>query len=96
MTSKRVDGHWQISYGDGSAASGDVYMDHIRVAGVHVHGQAIEVARRLSRSFLTDGGNDGLLGLAFPKLNTVQPHPVATPVQNMLDDKLIDPVSGVS
>ncbi|KAH9833813.1 acid protease [Rhodofomes roseus] len=90
-TAKRVDGTWKISYGDGSSASGDVWMDHISVAGVHIHGQAIEVAQHLSRAFLTDGGNDGLLGLAFPKLNTVQPHRVATPVENMLEKRLIDP-----
>lgn len=60
-----------------------------------VHQQAIEVARKLSSAFLTDGGNDGLLGLAFPKINTVEPHRVATPVQNMLEQKLIDPVSYV-
>ncbi|EPT00808.1 hypothetical protein FOMPIDRAFT_1145956 [Fomitopsis schrenkii] len=90
-TAKKVDGRWQISYGDGSSASGDVWKDHIRVAGVSVHQQAIEVARKLSSAFLTDGGNDGLLGLAFPKINTVEPHRVATPVQNMLEQKLIDP-----
>ncbi|KAH9927330.1 acid protease [Fomitopsis serialis] len=90
-TAKKVDGSWKISYGDGSSASGDVWMDHIRVAGVRIHGQAVEVAQRLSRAFLTDGGNDGLLGLAFPKLNTVEPHRVATPVENMLEMRLIDP-----
>lgn len=91
VTSHKADGSWKISYGDGSSASGEVYTDNIRVAGVHVHGQAIEVAQHLSNSFLTDGGNDGLLGLAFPQLNTVKPHRVATPVENMINKKLIDP-----
>jgi hypothetical protein len=51
---------------------------------------ALELATSLSASFLTDGGNDGLLGLAWPKLNTVKPHPVATPVKNMIDQNLIE------
>ncbi|CCM05547.1 uncharacterized protein FIBRA_07774 [Fibroporia radiculosa] len=90
-TSSKTDGTWKISYGDGSSASGDVYTDHVRVAGVHIHGQAVEVAQHLSKNFLTDGGNDGLLGLAWPSINTVQPNAVATPVQNMIDKNLINP-----
>ncbi|KAF9819477.1 hypothetical protein IEO21_02085 [Rhodonia placenta] len=90
-TASKTDGTWKISYGDGSSAYGDVYTDHIRVAGVHLHGQAVEVAQHLSSGFLTDKGNDGLLGLAFPQLNTVKPHHVATPVENMINQKLIDP-----
>jgi hypothetical protein len=31
------------------------------------HGLDIELAKKLSSSFLTDGGNDGLLGLAWPE-----------------------------
>lgn len=93
-SAKKVDhARWKISYGDGSSASGNVWTDNIRVAGVHLHNQAIEVAQQLSSAFLTDGGNDGLLGLAFPKLNTVEPHRVATPVENMIKQRLIDPVS---
>ena len=30
------------------------------------------------------GTGDGLLGLAWPAINTVTPKPVATPVQNMI------------
>jgi hypothetical protein len=55
-----------------------------------VPGQAVEAAKKLSSSFLTDGGNDGLLGLAWPEINTVHPRPVATPVKNMIEKKLID------
>lgn len=54
------------------------------------------MAQHLSSGFLTDKGNDGLLGLAFPQLNTVKPHHVATPVENMINQKLIDPVSKLS
>ncbi|KAI0690857.1 acid protease [Cytidiella melzeri] len=88
-TAERAPGTWNISYGDGSSASGDVYVDVVSVAGVTIPYQAVECARELSSSFLQDGGNDGLLGLAWPMLNTVEPHKVKTPMQNMIDQKVI-------
>jgi hypothetical protein len=88
-TSKKASGTWNISYGDGSTASGDVYNDTVSVAGVTIKSQAVECAKKLSSSFLQDGGNDGLLGLAWPALNTVEPHRVKTPVQNMIEQKAI-------
>ncbi|KAI0658656.1 acid protease [Cubamyces menziesii] len=90
-TAKKASGTWNISYGDGSSASGNVYTDTVTVADVVIEGQAIELAEKLSSSFLQDGGNDGLLGLAWPQINTVQPEPVATPVENMINKKLINP-----
>ncbi|KAI0638655.1 acid protease [Trametes polyzona] len=90
-TAKKASGTWNISYGDGSSASGNVYTDNVTVADITIQGQAIELAEKLSSSFLQDGGNDGLLGLAWPQINTVQPDPVATPVENMITKKLIDP-----
>ena len=51
-----------------------------------VENQAVELASTLSQSF-QEGQGDGLLGLAFPSINTVRPKPVATPVQNMIDQK---------
>ena len=73
---------WQISYGDGSGASGDVGTDTLILGGLSVENQAIELAKKLSAQFVQDEG-DGLLGLAFGTINTVQPNPVATPVENM-------------
>ncbi|OCH94481.1 acid protease [Obba rivulosa] len=90
-TAKKTEGTWNISYGDGSSASGNVYTDNVTVAGITIKGQAVELAKNLSSSFLSDGGNDGLLGLAWPAINTVQPQPVATPVENMMKQKLVDP-----
>ena len=55
---------WNITYGDGSSANGDVYLDNVTVASVTIPNQAVECARELSSAFLKDGGNDGLLGLA--------------------------------
>ncbi|KAF8691596.1 Eukaryotic aspartyl protease, partial [Rhizoctonia solani] len=83
---------WKISYGDGSHASGDVVMDTIIIGDITIKQQAVEVARQLSDEFLR-GGSDGLLGLAFPKLNTVQPHQQKTPMQNMVEQGLVkDPI----
>ncbi|KAI0692181.1 acid protease [Cerioporus squamosus] len=90
-TAKKASGSWNISYGDGSSASGNVYTDTVTVGDIAIPGQAVELAEKLSSSFLQDGGNDGLLGLAWPSINTVSPKPVATPVENMINKKLIDP-----
>ena len=91
-TAKKASGAWNISYGDGSSASGNVYAETVTVGDIAIAGQAVELAEKLSSSFLQDGGNDGLLGLAWPAINTVSPKPVPTPVENMINKKLIDPV----
>lgn len=44
----------------------------------------MELAKNLSPSFVASKG-DGLLGLAFGSINTVQPTPVKTPVENMAE-----------
>ena len=74
---------WQISYGDGSSASGTVGTDVVNLGGIVIQNQAIELAKTLSTQFQQDT-SDGLLGLAWGSINTVQPSPVQTPVQNMI------------
>ena len=91
-SAKEADGSWNISYGDGSSASGNVYSETVTLGDLAIPGQAVELAKKLSSSFLQDSGNDGLLGLAWPAINTVYPRPVATPVENLINKKLIDPV----
>ncbi|KAK1814060.1 hypothetical protein LTR12_011578 [Friedmanniomyces endolithicus] len=69
---------WNISYGDGSGAAGDVYADTVVVGGVTATSQAVEAATSVSAQFQQDTNNDGLLGLAFSSINTVSPTPQNT------------------
>ncbi|KAJ5819445.1 Peptidase aspartic catalytic [Penicillium riverlandense] len=64
---------WNISYSDGSSASGNVFQDTVTVGGVQATSQAVEAAEQVSQRFVSDRNNDGLLGLAFSSINTVTP-----------------------
>ncbi|KAL9110155.1 MAG: hypothetical protein Q9227_005215 [Pyrenula ochraceoflavens] len=64
---------FNISYGDGSFASGPVGMDQVDIGGATVQQQAIGVPDQVSDSFVKDGQSNGLVGLAFSQLNTIQP-----------------------
>lgn len=77
---------WQISYGDGSSASGTVGTDTLNLGGLAVENQAIELSNKLSDSFVQNQGS-GLLGLAFGSINTVKPTAVSTPVENMISQQ---------
>ncbi|KAH6641679.1 aspartic peptidase domain-containing protein [Chaetomium tenue] len=78
---------WKIQYGDGSSASGTVGTDVLVLGGIIIKKQVIEIANEMSAQF-SEGTMDGLLGLAFSKINTVQsggkPDPQLTPVDNMI------------
>ena len=69
---------WQISYGDGSGAAGVVGMDAVNIGGATATKQAVELATAVSQSFVQDTNNDGLVGLAFSKLNTIKPQQQTT------------------
>jgi aspergillopepsin I len=60
---------WDISYADGSGASGVCGTDDVSVGSTKVTGQVIELANKVSSSFAS-GAGDGLLGLAFSSINT--------------------------
>jgi aspergillopepsin I len=60
---------WDISYADGSGASGVVGTDTVTIGGTTVTGQAIELANTVSSTFVSDAA-DGLVGLAFSSINT--------------------------
>lgn len=48
-------------------------MDVVNIGGATVTSQAVELATAISGSFIDDTSSDGLLGLAFSNLNSVQP-----------------------
>lgn len=83
--------NFSIQYGDGSGASGNVGTDIVDIGGVVVPEQAIEMATAVSPSFVDDIPSNGLLGLAFSKLNTVQPQRQKTFFDNVLPT-LAEPV----
>ncbi|KAK1765840.1 penicillopepsin [Phialemonium atrogriseum] len=82
---------FSISYGDGSGAAGNVITDTVTIGGVSVENQAVELATAVSRSFVEDTANNGLVGLAFSQLNTVTPQQQKTFFENVLPS-LAEPV----
>jgi len=83
-SAKKLEGHtWQIRYGDMSGANGQVYTDKVGVGGIFFPNQAVEAASSVSRTFSRDNANDGLLGLAFSRLNTIKPTPQKTWFDNV-------------
>jgi aspergillopepsin I len=49
---------WNIGYGDGSGASGNVYADTVVVGPVTATSQAVEAATSVSSQFISDTDND--------------------------------------
>lgn len=79
-TWKQLDGYtWKIGYADKSGCSGIVGTDTLNVGGMTLTSAAIEAATTISDSFVQNTEIDGLLGLAFSKLNTVKPVKQKTP-----------------
>jgi hypothetical protein len=74
---------FSISFGDGSWAKGIVGRDDLKLGGITVEQQAIELAEKVADQFIS-GEGDGLLGLGFGNINSVTPTPVKTPVENMI------------
>ena len=68
---------WSIKYADGSKAGGPVGTDTVKIGGTTVQGQCVELAQKVSSSFTSDS-SDGLIGMAFPSINTVSPQPQST------------------
>lgn len=84
QTFKQLNGAtFSISYGDGSTAQGDVGTDTVDIGGATVQNQAVELATKVSGSFLQDAHSNGLVGLAFSQLNTVKPQPQRTFFDNI-------------
>ena len=81
---------WNITYGDGSGASGNVGTDIVNIGGVEVK-MAVEMATVVSDAFVRDTNSNGLVGMGFSKLNTVRPTQQRTFFDTVMDD-LADPV----
>ncbi|KAJ2978563.1 hypothetical protein NUW58_g7457 [Xylaria curta] len=75
---------FQIQYGDGSGAQGIVGTDVVNIGGAEVKAQAVELATAVTQSFVDDIATDGLLGLAFSQINTVQPQQQKTFFDNVM------------
>ncbi|CAG1977803.1 unnamed protein product [Fusarium graminearum] len=71
---KRLNGQtWSIKYGDGTGASGIVYLDTVRVGKTYVNQMAVQSATEVSDGIASDTFAHGILGLAMSSLNTVRP-----------------------
>ncbi|KAF2682064.1 acid protease [Lentithecium fluviatile CBS 122367] len=81
---------WKITYGDGSGAAGTVGTDTVTIGGVTVQNQAVETANQVSQSFVRDTNTDGLVGLAFSTLNTVNDGTKKTPQKTFFDNVMND------
>lgn len=79
---------WEISYNDGSEASGIVFEDTIELGGIKIENQAVGAAVTLSGSIL-NLESDGLLGLS-PGLNTIIPGNVPTALQNLANSSQLE------
>ncbi|KAJ9604506.1 hypothetical protein H2200_011342 [Cladophialophora chaetospira] len=77
---------FNITYGDSSFASGPVGVDEVDIGGATVSAQAIGLPDTVSDSFATDSASNGLVGLAFSQLNTIQPRQQKTFFDNVLPD----------
>lgn len=86
-TYKTLEGYsFELQYGDGSSAQGVVGTDTVNIGGATVTSQAVELATAISGSFIEDPSSDGLVGLAFSALNSVQPQPQKTFFENIMPD----------
>ena len=74
---------FNITYDDGSGASGLVFEDTVNLGGIVIKNQAVEAANQ-TESFL-DFDSDGLLGLDLEP-NTIAPGIVPTTLQNLIQN----------
>ncbi|KAG5957752.1 hypothetical protein E4U58_005681 [Claviceps cyperi] len=82
---------WSIKYGDGSNASGILYLDTVQIGGTHVFKMGIESPYTVSNDIANDKFVSGILGLAKSGANTVRPVPQDTYFER-LQNQLAQPV----
>ncbi|KAF8750775.1 peptidase A1 family [Rhizoctonia solani] len=61
---------FNISYGDGSTASGPIYTDTVSAGGLSVTNQSFSAVTSESSSF-SDDPSDGIMGLAFSSISSI-------------------------
>ncbi|PGG98732.1 hypothetical protein GX51_06662 [Blastomyces parvus] len=86
---------WEVNYGDGSFASGNVYIDRVSISDVVSPSQSIQTAQKVGETFIVDSNLDGVLGLAFPSVNNVRPEKQLGFFDNV-KDTLPEPLFAVS
>ncbi|KAK0631103.1 aspartic peptidase domain-containing protein [Bombardia bombarda] len=86
-TAKRVTTQsWQISYGDGSGATGNVYTDRVTLGNISVASQSVESATSVSAAFSSDPLNSGILGMGMSRGNSIKPKPPSTSPVTLMDN----------
>lgn len=76
-------GEFNISYGDSSYAYGGVGKDTVSIGGATVAEQTFGLPTSVSESFIEDTASNGLVGLGFSSINTMQPGPQKTFFDNV-------------
>ncbi|KAL1409399.1 hypothetical protein Q8F55_003382 [Vanrija albida] len=85
---------FSVGYGDGSAASGGVGRDVVKLGGLTIPNQAVEIAQTQYK--FAKGNNDGLVGLGYytgRHGNKVSTGPEKTPVDNLIAQGTLPPGS---
>ncbi|OOF91654.1 hypothetical protein ASPCADRAFT_211010 [Aspergillus carbonarius ITEM 5010] len=73
-TFQEMDGYsFNVSYGDSSYAAGPVGKDTVNIGGAIVKDQAFGIPTEVSESFIEDTNSNGLVGMGFSSINTIQP-----------------------
>ncbi|RVX74198.1 hypothetical protein B0A52_02030 [Exophiala mesophila] len=85
-TFRNLQGTFNITYGDSSFCSGPVGFETVDIGGATVEAQAIGLPDIVSQSFVTDSHSNGLVGLAFSRLNTIRPQQQKTFFDNIMAD----------
>jgi len=57
-------GTWNITYGDGSYASGTAYRDNVNIGGIIVENQVVEQANKAAPTFTSSPGDGLIVSLA--------------------------------